>query len=256
MKKITILFLALVLVVALPFVSLAWGKEGHEIVAEIAFSQLDKNTRHTVQKYLEPLSIEEASVWMDDMRKDPKFNYMKPWHYVNIEKGGNYEAAKEGDVINALNKAIDALEHKSALSDADIKMNLLIIFHLIGDLHMPLHAGYGVDKGGNTIQVKYLGNNASLHWVWDTEIIESEKITKKACLKRLEELTPAELAADKKIDVIAWMNQSRSYLDNVYDFKDNTIDQAYVDKNKPIVEDQLVRAGIRLAAVLDNVFKS
>ena len=242
--------------ILLPHHILAWGKQGHGMVAEIAFTMIDSSTKAQVQKYLGSTTIEQASTWMDEVRSDHNYDYMKTWHYVNIEKGTQYTATKDGNIINALNNAINELEHRDKLSNEDIKKNLMIVFHLTGDLHMPLHVGYEGDKGGNAVQVKYLGSQSNLHRVWDTEIIESEKITTSECLAQMKHFNKGEIAALKTINVESWINEPRSLLANVYDFTDNTIDQAYVDKNKKTVEMQLLIAGIRLSAVLAEVFKA
>lgn len=255
MKKTLSFLFAIVFASVLPSLSFAWGKKGHEIVAGIASALLDSNTKQTVQKYLDTITFEHASVWMDEVRSDHKYDYMKPWHYVNIEKGKEYVETKDDNIINALNKAIGELEHRSDLTDSAVKRNLLIIFHLVGDLHMPLHAGYGADKGGNTIKVKYLDHDGNLHWIWDTEIIETEHITTEDCMTIVKHYKKKKLAKIGNIDVESWMYGSRSYLDNVYDFNNNVIDQAYADKNKEIIENQLATAGIRLAAVLEKMFK-
>jgi len=46
--------------------SFAWGRKGHEIIAEIAFSRLSPKIKNTVLKYLDGLTIQQASTWMDD----------------------------------------------------------------------------------------------------------------------------------------------------------------------------------------------
>jgi hypothetical protein len=252
-KKIPVFLLAIALCIFRPYCSFAWGKKGHWITAEIAFSLLNNNTKQFVQKYLGAMTIEDASVWMDEMRSDHSFDYMKPWHYVNIEKDKQYTATNDPNIINALNNAIEQLEHRDKLNDSEIKRNLLIVFHLTGDLHMPLHVGYGVDKGGNDIKVTYLGNPSNLHRVWDSEIIESEHISVDDCLALYKNYTKNEIDGLKMINVENWIKEPRSYLNDVYDFHDNAIDHAYIDKNKKTVEQQLLIAGIRLAAVLEKV---
>ena len=119
---------------------------------------------------------------------------------------------------------------------------------------MPLHAGYAADKGGNTIHVQYIGHDANLHWVWDNEIIVTENISTGDCLARMGLLNKKEISRLRKINVEEWMKGSRALLPDVYDFKDNIIDRAYADKNKAIIEDQLLIAGIRLSAVLEKIF--
>ena len=99
----------------------AWGKKGHEIVAEIAFHYLDDSTKARVQHYLGKMSIEEAAVWMDDMRSNSYYDYMKPWHYINIEKGENYKPSpKERDILIILNSSINELKHKENLKFKNI----------------------------------------------------------------------------------------------------------------------------------------
>jgi hypothetical protein len=256
MKKTVSLLLVIVFAVIIPHRLYAWGKVGHGIVAEIAFALLDSNTKQSVKKYLGTTTIEEAATWMDEVRSDHKYDYMKPWHYVNIEKGDQYVETKDGNIINALNDAITALEHRDNLSDAEIKKNIMIIFHLTGDLHMPLHVGYGSDKGGNDIPVKYLSNPTNLHRVWDTEIIEGEKITANDCLFIINRFDKSDIAEFRQINIENWIHEPRALLSNVYNFKDGIIDQQYIDKNKTIIKQQLLIAGIRLAAVLQKVFQS
>lgn len=255
MKKSAFL-LAVVFIVSLPLLSFAWGKKGHTIVAEIACSLLNDKTREAVQNCLGATTIEEAATWMDAVRGHHEFDYMKPWHYVNVEKGGQYVPNHEDNIINALNNAISNLEHKDRLSPQEIKTNLMIVFHLAGDLHMPLHVGYGEDKGGNSIDVSYLGKPSNLHTVWDSRIITTEHICTDDCLALMKNKSKDEIAKLKVINVVQWMQQPRSLLGEVYNFQNNTIDLAYADKNKKIIEQQLLIAGIRLSAILQHVFKS
>ncbi len=258
MKKTSSILLAAAILVSLPHNLFAWGKKGHGIVAEIAFTMLDSNTKTAVYKYLGATTIEQASTWMDEVRSDHRYDYMKTWHYVNVEKGSEYIPNKDANVINALNNAIDELGHKDKLPDSVIKTDLMVIFHLVGDMHQPLHVGYGTDKGGNDIRANYLTHPSNLHKIWDTEIIESEAITTDQCLALYKDLSKKEIAKLKDVNIEVWMQEPRALLPNVYDFntQENNIDQAYIDKNKKIIEQQLLIAGIRLSAVLEKVFKS
>jgi len=45
-------------------------------------------------------------------------------------------------------------------------------------------------------------------------------------------------------------------LSGVYNFENGKIDRKYVDKNKKVIERQLLIAGIRLAAVMNSLFKA
>lgn len=241
-------------VLASPIVLLAWGSEGHKIIANISKSVLKKNTIDSVQFYLEGTSFEEAAVWMDEVRANHKFDYLKAKHYINVEKDQTYVKVDGPNIINELESVMSQLSHRKNFSRTEIKMALLILFHLIGDLHQPLHVGYEKDKGGNEIHLKFKNKKTNLHRLWDTDIIENEKISLQNCENKLHGFSKNETKKIQSINILNWMNESRTHLKDVYDFKNNQIDDAYVLKNKSLVQIQLVKAGLRLAAVLEDCF--
>ncbi len=256
MKKVASIIITAV-IASSPIHSFAWGAAGHKMVAEIANVYLDSATKEKIHHYLGNTTIEEAATWMDDIKSNHNYDYMKPWHYVDFEKGTQYVPTKEGNSINTMNNAIEEIKHRDQHTDEEIKKDIMMIYHLTGDMHQPLHNGYTGDKGGNDIQVKYLGHPSNLHTVWDREIIESEHITPNDCLLLYKNFDKDEIAQLRVVNMEKWILEPRTLLSNVYNFKDdNVLDQAYVDKNKRIVEQQLLIAGIRLAAVLQEVFKS
>jgi hypothetical protein len=42
---------------------------------------------------------------------------------------------------------------------------------LVADVHQPLHCADNGDRGGNAIQVTFLGRRTNLHAVWDSGIL-------------------------------------------------------------------------------------
>ncbi len=258
MKSVVSRLLLISLFIQIPILSQAWGHKGHEIVAEVAFHYLDDSTRTKVLRDLDRKTIEEAATWMDDVRSNSYYNYMRPWHYVDIEKGETYKTTdKDRDLLIIMNSAIHDLNHRSTLKQKTITEELYFIFHLTGDMHQPLHTGYKSDKGGNTIQVGYMskGHSDNLHSVWDTKIIESQGITLDSVLKQASFYTDAQIKAIEKVNLMAWMNDSRSLLDTVYNFKDGYLDQDYITRNTIVIERQMFKAGIRLASILREVYK-
>jgi hypothetical protein len=254
MKRISFYFFLLALMFKSAS-SFAWGVEGHHIVAEVAKSHLDKGVQDSVQKYLGTMTFEEAATWMDDMRKDHAYDYMKPWHYINVEKDKTYVKGNEENIINELDKVMAELKNRKGHSEKDINTDLKVLFHLVGDLHMPLHAGYSLDKGGNAVEVDFQGRQSNLHRIWDTGILEAKKINYEECNKLANAFSAKERKEIQKLDDVTWMNESRAYLPDVYDLKDGKITDEYINKNAPIVARQLAIAGLRLAAVLNDAFK-
>ena len=80
-------------------------------------------------------------------------------------------------------------------------------------------------------------------------------ITLKTCLAYEKTLSDAEKKSGYGLSPLTWMSHSRALLPAIYDFKNGEIDQAYVDRARPLVEQQLVLGGLNLAAVLGEIFK-
>ncbi len=71
----------------------------------------------------------------------------------------------------------------------------------MGDLHQPLHMGYGNDKGGNKMQINYNFRGTNLHSLWDSGIIEYKKIILPDCLKA-NTYSKNEIKAIQDVDVV------------------------------------------------------
>ena len=254
MNKTYIIAAFLMTVLLFPIKTLAWGKKGHAYVAEVAFSYLDENTKKTVLEYLNGTTIEDAANWMDNVRSDHSYDYMKPFHYADFEKNEAVVEASGDNIIHELKTTIKELKNRKNLSKEEIKTKIQIIFHLIGDLHQPLHVGYGSDKGGNSLQLRYNDKGTNLHSLWDSGIIEKKEITLQDCMK--EPFSKKELRKINKINVLNWSKESRGFLDTVYNTGGNNITDEYATQNAILIESQIHKAGIRLAAVLTAIFKN
>ena len=236
--------------------SFAWGKTGHELTGSIAFRLLDDSTRKVVLDYLGNLTFEEAANWMDDSRSNTYYNYMRTWHYIDMDKGEKYVPSSERNILTVLHSAITELKDYKNRKRKDVKRDLLLIFHLVGDLHQPLHTGYVIDKGGNTIQINSPFVSGNLHSVWDTQILEYKGINMDSCMSLYNTLDTPAIRSYQKIEELKWMYQSRSLLDTVYSFQDNFLDAKYVDANAAVIKKQLLIAGIRLASILKDTFSN
>ena len=236
-----------------PTKSFSWGSEGHRVMSRVTSENLNSIVKDSLKVYLGDLSLEDCSVWMDEIRSNHSFDYLKPCHYINIEKGEVYSPSNQENIINELNIVIDRLKHRNLYTTEEVITDIKILVHLIGDLHQPLHTGYGVDKGGNTVKVQFLGRETNLHKVWDSEIIKEQHISVETCDKWLSDYSKIK---SQKSDILGWMNESRSYLGQVYDITDGNIDENYIQKNKTLIEKQLLKSGLRLSVILNEIFTS
>ena len=233
----------------------AWSREGHHIVIEIAYQLLSNPAQEKLKAYLGNTTIEDASTWMDEVRGSNKqYAYLTGTHFINIEKGEKLNPFQKGNIYTELNAVIGELEKSS--NPADMKLDLMILIHLVGDVHQPLHDGFGNDKGGNRINVSLLGKPTNLHSAWDGGIINKEHINMQTILNNYKKLSATQISNLKSENVGVWINESRNYLPQIYSFSNSTIDENYVQKATPIIEWQLLKAGIRLSAILEKVLNN
>jgi hypothetical protein len=161
----------------LPAPALAWGAEGHEVVAHLAALNLTPQARQQVAALLggeAEASMAIASNWADEIRDArPETS---TWHFVNleIEGDGSYRPARDcpgGNCVVAQilrNQAILA-GHASGTPKAEA---LKFLLHLVGDIHQPLHAGENHDRGGNMVAIATRqGGATNLHHFWDDDLV-------------------------------------------------------------------------------------
>jgi len=235
----------------------SWGPQGHRLVALIARSQLDDKVIENVNYYLNGVSWEDAACWMDDVKNEPKYDYMKTWHYVNIPKDKTYVVTKDFNVITRLEYCLRMLELKTYQSQDVVNETLKLLFHLIADLHQPLHCGYEEDRGGNDVKIYMIAKETNLHKLWDSDMIENKRMDMWHCAKALVglKLSAKKRADIEKINIITWLNESRALLPAVYATNGKMVDLRYIDDSSLLIEIQLMKAGLRLAAVLNKYFK-
>ncbi|MGZ3789917.1 MAG: S1/P1 nuclease [Bacteriovorax sp.] len=235
----------------------SWGRTGHRIVGEIAQRNLDSKTLKAIRELAGDDDLSRLSTWPDEIRSDPKMGYTTPWHYVSIPNGKTYfdqKRNKDGDVIEALYRFEDTLldpkETKEHKLDA-----LKFLVHMTGDVHQPLHVGLAEDRGGNSIRVKWFKTETNLHTIWDEELIDFEKLSFTEYTNYLNHFSKDEKNDWEKGSFIDWAKESQDLRPKVYDIPETAnISYEYNYKVKPIIEQRLKQAGLRLAYALNKIF--
>ncbi len=239
---------------AFPKKSKAWGPEGHEIVVRLAMQYLNPDVKQNVMALLDTMSLNTAANWMDIMRSNSDYDFMKPWHYIDYSKEQQYTVSTDENIVNRLIITFNELRHKNTLCRQQKKFDLLILLHLMGDLHQPLHTGYDDDLGGNKIQIQYDTLKTNLHHFWDEDLIRLNNISLQDCLNLMKSIPEGKIDSIEGIHPVQWMKESRRLLNGVYDYKGFTIEKNYVQINGQVVKRQLLLAGLRLAAMLNKLF--
>jgi hypothetical protein len=234
-----------------------WGRVGHRVVARVAAGRLTDRARREVRLLLGDSSLAEASTWADEVRGDRPTT--APWHYVNIPITDSVfrpaEHCRSGCVVSAAAAQLailgDRRQSRTARSEA-----LRWVVHLIGDLHQPLHAGDRGDRGGNDVVVWFQNRRTNLHALWDSRIIESRGMSEDQWVSLIERHLQRrrdlrDLAAGS---IAEWTMQSHDRArDVVYPMLSPWyfITSGYAEAALPVLEEQMLRASVRLAEVLN-----
>ena len=258
----------------LPSPALAWGKTGHRVIAAIADTQLSGLARAQIEQILGPgESLDEAANWPDEMRSAPGNFWQKtsvPWHFMDFNGIVYDRAPPEGDALEALHHFTAVLKDANA-SVPEKQEALRWIVHLVGDLHQPLHVGRPGDEGGGKIAVTFFGKPSNLHVVWDSGIPDNEQLSFTELAAKLERhLAPRDIIADWDVNPRDWVSESAEVREQIYadlpkpkkpvrKMKKGQsllpdVGYSYVFKFQPVIERQLQRGGVRLAAYLNAIF--
>lgn len=250
----------LALAISLTSPAHAWGPIGHRVTGAIAEENLSGIARANVQLLLGTEDLAEAATWPDDQKSNPAEFWSKtasPWHYVTVKEGDAYNASDappEGDAITALTRFTMTLRDPEASLD-DKRLALRFIVHIIGDLHQPLHAGGGNDRGGNDLKVTWFGRSSNLHSVWDSAMIEQRSLSYSELAHWLSRsITPEKIIDWSVRDPAVWMRESIALRKTIYP-TDPALSWDYAYQHRAELDGRLQRAGIRIAAYLNWVFE-
>lgn len=237
-----------------------WGQKGHDVTAFIAEKHLTETTRAAVNDLLDGKSIVYWSNWLDNASHTDKFAYTKTWHYKNIDEGQTFESApllETGDIVRAIYEQSAILNNPEA-SKEDKQLALKILVHLMGDIHQPMHLGHASDRGGNGHKIKYFGRDNNLHSIWDSSVPESaHKWTYTEWQEQIDRVTAAqEESILENGSPEKWGKETFEIAKEVYEKTPQGYDVSYdyIADWTPVVEDQFLKGGIRLADLLNAIF--
>jgi len=234
----------------------AWGVTGHRATGLIAEQYLTAKAKKKIHQLLNGESLAMASNWMDEIKSDSTYNYMYDWHWVTIETGQTYDQSKKnpkGDVIMTLEKIITELKTHKLDPKKEVEY-LKMLVHLVGDIHQPFHVGCCDDQGGNKIKVKWFKNENNLHKVWDSEMIDETRLSYTEFAQALGKPDGSTIALWQNSSVRDWASESMTCREQVYAIGDGNLGYAYSYKNFGIVKERILRAGVRLAGVLNQIY--
>jgi hypothetical protein len=203
------------------------------------------------------------------------------WHYIQIPvptKARTLEAfCPHGDCVTEKIASFAETLHTSN-DEVQQRQALLFLVHLVGDIHQPLHTvDRACDKGGNSERVGFSldgqeHSDVNLHYVWDTAEIDllmaDYKVTDERAMAEalIASISPGQVEkwAGATPEQIAWESY-RIALKKVYPAVpyqnfcgsqesapvETDLSLPYEEKGTKVVQLQLMKAGVRLAAMLE-----
>jgi len=242
----------------------AWGEAGHRIVAMIAEQNIDPATVTKVKLILgNNVSLADVANYADVVRD--QFPKTYNFHFVDIPKNkDDYKPGRDckldpqkGDcVIAALPRYRDVILSPNS-TPGQRAFALKFIIHLVGDMHQPLHCADNHDFGGGGVTVWWFGTKFNLHKVWDTRIIGRAQLSDEEFVQGLiDGSTAQEMNEMRNGNMLEWALESHQLArEFAYDIPENhKLGSDYYQRNWPIVDKQLLRAGMRLGRFLDWIF--
>lgn len=235
-----------------------WGKTGHRATMEIAQQHLTKKAKKNIQKILGKDTGILLSTFPDEIKSDRAYDQYGIWHYINIPEGKTYDAIKDEvgpNIIWAIGEAKRKLKDET-VSPEKKKFYLTMLIHLIGDLHQPMHIGRPEDLGGNRIIVFWFNQPSNLHKVWDSEMLDSYKMSYSELAANRAILSDREVEEISQGNEVDWMEEVFEITQKVYDSAENghRLSYDYMYHWMPVVREQIHKGGIRLAKELNELF--
>jgi len=312
MSRLNAIIVFLVILILRPFDGLAWNIPCHMLSGAIAYqilqrenpaaipvvrSILEKNpwyeSRWKVQFERLPQAQRDemlfmlAARWADEIRTRDKAESRLPWHYVDFPFKPEGEPASiqvvEPPQENILTAIVENTRIRTGNDPARRGVALAWLFHLIGDIHQPLHAIQlfsreypNGDRGGGDFCVRVVQDRAplSLHRLWDGLItssnntrtlqniaIELQSRFSKVSLSELAVTEPEALAKESfEIAVkIAYQNGAfrgtpKGQRKDCREVTDAAVlPNGYANIARKIADRRMMLAGYRLAALLQRI---
>ena len=250
--------------------ALAWGHQGHRLVALVAQDHLTPVAAERVRSLLGKESMADVASFADEYRSSHPET--ASWHFVDIP-GAERVYVRERDCPPApdaspwRNCVVDRiLFFEAQLKDPGLPRSaeifaLKMLIHLVGDIHQPMHT-IGDARGGNAIRVLQFGSTqcgegapCNLHATWDEGLLERRGLSEKKYLVRLEAEVADLKLEDKPVGTPAsWANASHRAAVDALVQPGGVIDENYFRAEIPVVDRELEFGGLHLAALLNGVF--
>ncbi len=247
----------------IPIAVKGWGMIGHRVIGKIAYAYLSPKAKLAVGRILGKETLALSSTWGDFIRSDTSYTYLSRWHYINFPGGLDsisfMESLKNDTAIDAYTRikfCVQELKKKNLL-EKEQKLYLRMLVHVLGDIHMPFHTGRAEDKGGNKIDVEWMHQSTNMHRLWDEQLINFEQLSYSEYSEAINFSTSLQRKQWELGGLETWLFDSYQIVEKLYaeNMEGNQkLGYDYSFRHIVIINNQLLKAGIRLAYVLNTIY--
>lgn len=251
-----------IVVIIIPLYSMAWGMLGHRIIGEIADQHLTTKARTEIRKILGNESLAMASNWADLVKSNKSYDSLYSWHFINLPSGLDstqiYIKIKKDTAVNLYSKLqliIQELKTKR-LSNEKRVMYLRLLIHFVGDAHQPMHTARPEDRGGNDIKLYWFNAPTNLHQIWDKHLIEYQQLSYTEHSRSINFTSSTQRRKWQAQPVHQWLTESYLIAEKLYQEIEpkQKLSYNYNFNHVDLMNQQLLKGGIRLAGILNQIF--
>jgi hypothetical protein len=133
---------------------------------------------------------------------------------------------------------------------------LKMLIHIVEDIHQPMHTAHAEDKGGNDIKVNWFSTPTNLHAVWDSQLIDFQQLSYTEYADAIYKCTAEQRTKWQGAPLSEWIFESSQLANQIYTGvkPGDTLNYRYNFNNIAIVNQQLLKGGVRLAGLLNQLF--
>ncbi|KAJ4353912.1 uncharacterized protein N0V89_005643 [Didymosphaeria variabile] len=266
--------------------TIAWGTLGHDTVAFIAQSFISNKTASFAKTLLNDSSdtyLANVATWADSYRYTTEGAFSAPLHYIDAlddppascDVDFERDCPEEGCIVSAIANYTNRIT-PSNISIAERQKALKWVIHFLGDIHQPLHVE-NLEIGGNGINVTFDGVTTNLHHIWDSNMPEkliggyslsdartwSEELVAEIQSGKYANASSAWLNGidikDPVASAMVWAQDANSYVCTAViplgqeAVEGKELEGEYYDAAIPVIQQQIAKAGVRLAAWLNLI---
>ena len=254
-----------------------WGRVGHAAVAKIAENHLTKTTAKRVNEIMQGVPLVAIASYCDEYRQELNEVFPLEWtqgvphaHTFEVDEN-NYpypvlQHPKTGrGLTNAVYFADHCMQdicHYKDFPDSIQWKEVVMLTHLIGDMHCPGHVRYAAKhkdtgKAQVTVRTKFGDEHMSYHHVWDAFMVENRLPFGLAGIAEIcDDCSPSQIEKICSGTIYDW---GKDVADACQECRmsvgeGDVLDATWIRDHTALTKQQIRNAGYRLAHALNMAF--